>query len=127
MVGARRWQPEMTMSDDGKPVWPWIVALLIGLPVLYVASFGPACWMTSRLDLGARLIPTIYKPIVVLTFPTKDYEENPPIARLLMRYAELAAIDGWVWQGYVGVLVGNDLEGWDWEHPRQAVKKLVSR
>ena len=36
------------MSDDRKkPVWPWIVALLIGVPVLYVASFGPACRFTS--------------------------------------------------------------------------------
>jgi hypothetical protein len=37
------------MSEDRKqPLWPWIVALLIGLPVLYVASFGPACWIGSR-------------------------------------------------------------------------------
>jgi hypothetical protein len=37
------------MRDDSKrPIWPWIVALLIGLPVLYVASFGPACWMTAQ-------------------------------------------------------------------------------
>src|SRR5262245_66586319 len=36
------------MSDDRKPFWPWIVALLIGLPVLYVASFGPACWLADR-------------------------------------------------------------------------------
>jgi hypothetical protein len=39
------------MDDDRKkPLWPWIAALLIGLPVLYVASFGPACWLTSALD-----------------------------------------------------------------------------
>ena len=30
-----------------KPVWPWIVPLLIGLPVLYVVSFGPVCWLTA--------------------------------------------------------------------------------
>ena len=31
------------MNDDRKkPLWPWIVALLIGLPVLYVLSSGPA-------------------------------------------------------------------------------------
>ena len=36
-----------------KSVWPWIAGLLVGLPVLYVASFGPACWLTSRLDRGA--------------------------------------------------------------------------
>ena len=27
------------MSDERKPVWPWIVALLIGLPVVYPMSF----------------------------------------------------------------------------------------
>jgi hypothetical protein len=32
------------MSDDRKkPLWPSIVAVLIGLPMMYVASFGPAC------------------------------------------------------------------------------------
>jgi hypothetical protein len=36
------------MSDDRKkPLWPWIVALLIGLPALYVASFGPVCWLAA--------------------------------------------------------------------------------
>src|SRR5262245_6608721 len=49
------------MSDDRKkPLWPWIVALLIGLPVLYVASFGPACWLGSR-DIVE--ISALYRPI----------------------------------------------------------------
>jgi hypothetical protein len=26
----------------------WLAGLLIGLPVLYVASFGPACWWFSK-------------------------------------------------------------------------------
>jgi hypothetical protein len=26
------------MSDDRKPLWPWIAAVLIGLPVLYVLA-----------------------------------------------------------------------------------------
>jgi hypothetical protein len=26
----------------------WTLAAAIGLPVLYVLSFGPACWITSR-------------------------------------------------------------------------------
>ena len=29
-------------------VWHWTVALLIGLPVLYVLSFPPACWLTAH-------------------------------------------------------------------------------
>src|SRR5262245_34115800 len=33
--------------------WPWIVALVIGVPVAYLASFGPACWwFTSRDPTG---------------------------------------------------------------------------
>ena len=38
------------MSEARKKagVWPWIVALLIGLPGLYVVSFGPACWYASH-------------------------------------------------------------------------------
>jgi hypothetical protein len=38
------------MSEERKKsgAWPWIVALLIVLPVLYVLSFGPACWLASK-------------------------------------------------------------------------------
>jgi hypothetical protein len=38
------------MGEERKKVgvWPSIAALLIGLPVLYVASFGPACWLTAQ-------------------------------------------------------------------------------
>ena len=37
------------MNDDRKkPLWPWIVALLIGLPVLYVLSSGPTVTMAWR-------------------------------------------------------------------------------
>src|SRR5262245_19380213 len=38
------------MGEERKKAgfWPRVVALLIGLPVLYVASFGPACWDVMR-------------------------------------------------------------------------------
>lgn len=29
------------MSEERKPFWPWIVALLLGVPVLYMLSSGP--------------------------------------------------------------------------------------
>jgi hypothetical protein len=52
------------MDDERRPLWPWIAALLIGLPALYVLSFGPACWISSRKDSGASMIPVVYAPIV---------------------------------------------------------------
>ena len=53
------------MDDDRKrPLWPWIVALLIGLPVMYVASFGPACWLEDRALLPMGFVHSSYKPLV---------------------------------------------------------------
>src|SRR5262245_20955652 len=52
------------MSEERKPLWPWIVALLIGLPVLYVASFGPACWMADKDYLSDRNVWLVYRPII---------------------------------------------------------------
>ena len=48
------------MTDRKQPLWPWIVALLIGLPVLYVASFGPACWIVSHADMNGQFITVLY-------------------------------------------------------------------
>jgi hypothetical protein len=52
------------MSDDRKkPIWPWIVALLVGLPVLYVASFGPACWISSRVPILKIPMRSLFTPL----------------------------------------------------------------
>ena len=42
--------------DKPRCLWPWIVAVLVGVPVLYVLSFGPACWLA----LNGRLPPRGY-------------------------------------------------------------------
>jgi hypothetical protein len=45
----------------------WTLAAVVGLPVLYVASFGPACWLTSQVDGGGWMVPNpalrIYWPL----------------------------------------------------------------
>ena len=46
-----------------RPLWPILTAALIGLPVLYVASFGPACWLASRNHADRRIVfQTVYWP-----------------------------------------------------------------
>jgi hypothetical protein len=41
----------------------WMLAgIVIGLPGLYVGSFGPACWVTANEEQSAHL-PLIYWPI----------------------------------------------------------------
>src|SRR5262245_41591386 len=52
------------MSHERKPLWPWIVALLIVVPVVYVASFGPACWISSQRNSGFVVVNVIYQPLM---------------------------------------------------------------
>src|SRR5262245_27716278 len=59
------------MSEERKKIgiWPWIVALLIGLPVLYVANYGPYCWLLSR-NLDSEILRPIgrfYRPLARIT------------------------------------------------------------
>jgi hypothetical protein len=64
-----------------------LVAALAGLPVLYVASFGPACWISSRTD--SQTLPVTYLPIGWIM------ENSPqPIAMALVDYAHAGMLPG---------------------------------
>ncbi|MGE5194175.1 MAG: hypothetical protein ACM3U2_16890 [Deltaproteobacteria bacterium] len=74
------------MNDDRRnPVWPWIAALLIGLPVLYVESFGPACWLADRDALSFRTVVRGYPWLYQLATYNKQ-----PWGRGLRWYANAA-------------------------------------
>src|SRR5262245_32900458 len=79
--------------DRKKPVWPWIAALLIGLPVLYLASFGPACWVSSRMNYGAGMIPVVYAPIVKCLSSRKMW-----LRRTVSYFSKLGAAREWTWR-----------------------------
>jgi hypothetical protein len=52
------------MSEERqKAVWPWI-AIAVLLAVLYVASFGPACWIDERMEIGTGWVSMTYRPII---------------------------------------------------------------
>jgi len=49
------------MSEERKKlIWPSIAAMLVVLPVLYVVSFGPVCWLVSR---TGNKVNSAYLPI----------------------------------------------------------------
>jgi hypothetical protein len=82
------------MSGERKaPLWPWIVTLLIGLPVLYVLSFGPACWITSRTHVGASALPTVYRPITWVMW------RDERVMEAMNSYAEFGSAGSWHWLG----------------------------
>jgi len=48
-------------ADRKKPGWAfWATAAIIVVPVLYVLSFGPACWIASRTT--ESYMPAAYRP-----------------------------------------------------------------
>lgn len=42
------------------------IVVLIFLPVLYVACFGPACWLDQRFAFGRPVISVVYRPAFML-------------------------------------------------------------
>ena len=81
------------MSGERKsPVGPWVAALLIGLPVLYAGSFGPACWLASHANVGAHWLPFCYRPIVAgLSI------KQTRLSAAIEWYSGLGAARGWQW------------------------------
>lgn len=86
---------------------------MIGAPLLYVASFGPACWLTSRLGHGTDWLPFVYRPLLSLIMIDEGQERaqcaayswmegrpervpTVPSGRLA-RFSMLVAPAGWHW------------------------------
>jgi hypothetical protein len=68
----------------------WIIAAM--LPALYVVSFGPACWISSRIRIGSKAVPLLYAPL--------NWAWNhggPSLAGPLHWYTCLFADENWEW------------------------------
>ena len=69
----------------------WTLATVVALPVFYVASFGPACWLSPTrrypmFDHPQKVAPKIYQPLGLLI------KHGPaPIADALKWYAAIGA------------------------------------
>jgi hypothetical protein len=71
----------------------WTLAAVVLLPVLYVASFGPACWIASRMNADAILLSAIYSPLV----DTYCYTDDELLCGAFEWYSTIGAADGWRW------------------------------
>ena len=64
--------------------WGFWIAVLIGVPLVYVASFGPACWMALR--TSESVSRSMLLPYIPLGFAGQAV---PPMGEFLMWYANL--------------------------------------
>lgn len=65
-----------------RPLWPLLTATLIGLPLLYVASFGPLCLLADRGWLPRVVVRTAFYPLAVIAARCP-----PAVATLLIDYS----------------------------------------
>lgn len=60
--------------EQNRPAWPWIVATLLGLPVLYFLSFAPLIWLDHH-DLLSQPLEDAFQ---LYAAPIEwTYEEGP--------------------------------------------------
>ena len=83
------------MTDRKKPGWAfWTTVATVAIPLLYVLSFGPACWWFSEddpdLPPGAIVdAPEIYWPIGRAYLEASRFRWGGRIRRAIRRYATL--------------------------------------
>jgi hypothetical protein len=58
------------------------LAAVVGVPMLYIMSFGPACWFGQRRMLSARTVYLGYRPVVAAM-----HDGPEPIKRVLHSFA----------------------------------------
>ena len=97
--------------------WAIRIALgLIAVSILYVASFGPACWISSRATNGKKsLLPFVYAPILGCISRDRDSALDTAI----FGYAGIGAAPCWVWAETYEKLSadGTWRHSWSWDVP----------
>jgi hypothetical protein len=70
----------------------WTLATAASLPVLYFASFGPACWLDSRREFEAKAV-TVSRPLNSFYYPIISLVQrlDNDVGDRILWYAQLFA------------------------------------
>ena len=81
------------MSEDRKRAGAgfWITVALVAAAVGYPLSFGPACWVSSRLQPSGRIVSAVYRPVILA------WRDGPDVvAALITRFVKFGASGDYV-------------------------------
>jgi hypothetical protein len=93
------------MSEEGnKPGWVFWATVAVTVVAIYTASFGPACWISSRIRVGSKTIPSLYAPLIWAWTHSGQSLTVP-----LHWYTSLFADENWEW-----ILDGEEGEELKW-------------
>lgn len=83
------------MDKKRTSAWVWIVVVIIGGPLFYLASFGPACWVAGNTGVGANVVRVCYLPFFKRVVPSGALNEPPDsVAEAIRWYAALGIRSG---------------------------------
>src|SRR5215471_14248920 len=68
-----------------KPGWAFWTTVVLAIPVLYVVSIGPACWLVDRGWVSSGTASRIFKRIVIAA------KENEWLLSAVNLYAKIGA------------------------------------
>src|SRR5262249_53541802 len=101
------------MTSRNKPGMAFgATVVVVVVLVAYPLSFGPACWMTSRLDRGADLVSVLFCPLT--------WAMSPQRGTAIAWYATVGAAENWVWAAFLETdeTPGRDHTRWKWVETR---------
>jgi hypothetical protein len=88
--------------------------VVVIVPVLYVASFGPACWTSSCTNFGPRVVSIVYDPLMRLSVDAYSSEiQTGWFAQAPFTYSGLFSRQGWIWVVETVETDGNEFR-WVW-------------
>jgi hypothetical protein len=64
--------PGMSEERRKSHVWHWVAASLVGLPALYVALFGPACWLAASMPSLRPTVAQAYWPLTKAVWSSRS-------------------------------------------------------
>jgi len=81
------------MPEPRKPTAGfWITVALVAVLAGYPLSFGPACWISSRTNIGTDWLPFCYRPVI-----SGLSINHTRLSGTIQWYARLGAARGWQW------------------------------
>jgi hypothetical protein len=94
------------MTSRKKPgIVFWATVVAVSALFAYPLSFGPACWISSRLNAGTQAVTVVYRPVTWCL--REDYAATLDSA--VRWYAGLgAANEDWGWWGKAACENGED-------------------
>jgi hypothetical protein len=72
-------------KNPGVTFWATVVVILV---VTYSLSFGPACWINDRTEIGSDVISIAYRPVLSLA---NDSLNVSFVGRVVRWYASVGA------------------------------------